>query len=142
MADDLAYAAGFLDGEGCIYIDRRQPCRDQGEASPQHQLRVSAYQLACEPLLWLKERWGGTVSGPKSSGVFQWDLKSGLAETFLRDIYSYLKVKQTEARLGLEFYANRFPRNPLGHRLSLDELALREGFRLALQEAKHHIGGV
>jgi hypothetical protein len=144
--EDKVYAAGFVDGEGCIYLDR--DARPSGRVY--HCPKMAVSNTNREVLEWLQARWGGTITyrGPlRQDGtprVFAdncrrkswdaWHLSGHFVEQFLRDIIPWLIVKKEEARLLLEYIDS--PRTMSGRCLSDEELARRDAYHMALQAAK------
>jgi hypothetical protein len=98
---DRAYAAGFFDGEGTIFIEK--PRAQRGYA-----LIVAIGQRDSEPLKWLQARWGGSIK-PHSASMraYRWCCIGSSAGRFLTDIAPYLKCKREAARLALELQATK-----------------------------------
>lgn len=130
-----AYAAGFFDGEGCVYIVM--------DAKSNGRLRVEVTQVKNEVLYMLQAKYGGgvkhsihrTTEQPRSV----WGLYSrDDVKRFLEDIYPHTVVKHTEVWLALEFLAqSTWLTGGSGKRTITDEeLALRTGFMLALRSQK------
>lgn len=96
---DMAYAAGFFDGEGTIDIRHRLTHKGKYE---RFELRLQVPQLNPDVLYWFQERWGGQVSKPDR---YCWRLLvTGLGcERFLCDLLPYLIGKKEQAVLALEF---------------------------------------
>lgn len=101
-----AYAAGFFDGEGCVSISRTQRKDCNG---PTYCLAVIVGQINVEPLLFLQNRWGGSISHrirpPPYSNVFDWRTQADSAASFLRSLLPYLILKQERAKLAINFQA-------------------------------------
>lgn len=101
---DKAYAAGIIDGEGCILIQKRSIERK----SPTYSLRV-ALGVTDECLcIWMLRKFGGTRiknynRGPNYRRVYRWDLSGPRASEFLEKILPYLVIKVQQAQLGIEF---------------------------------------
>ena len=102
--EDLAYAAGIIDGEGCILIQKRYI---KGK-SPIYSLRVAV--SVCDECLciWLFRKFGGTRIRNYHRGfgfktVYRWDLGGLRAAEFLGQIFPYLVIKVQQAKLGIEF---------------------------------------
>ena len=107
--EDLAWAAGFFDGEGSVSIKRLPwpTTRPSLRASSIYGLRIILGNRNSEPVFWLKDHFGGSVhvrhfSNPKHAPAFVWVAASRVAASFLSQILPYLKVKSEIARLGLE----------------------------------------
>ena len=142
IVQEIAWAAGLFDGEGCVTISRSNPARSR---SPDHQLRVTLGMCHEATIAKMKQMFGGSMSMRRSKAKgwrdhWVWCLASYPAANFLGSIYPYLITKKYEAWLGREFQATRtlFGGGPTHFRAE-EEIALREGFRLALQEAKRGI---
>lgn len=97
----VAWAAGFFDGEGCIF----------GYESVQGGYRrftfgLIAAQISREPLEELAAAWGGTVRAkpqhnPRHRDQFVWAIRGLEASWFLEDVLPHLRVKYDEARVAL-----------------------------------------
>lgn len=118
---DLAYIAGFFDGEGHIRIQRHSKrCRTMT-------LQCQISQVTEYPLVWIQERFGGTISGRliKYAGglrpIYSWQISSLGAEKFLRAIYPYLQVKQDEADVAILFRETFRPQHVKGGHKKMDE---------------------
>jgi len=98
----LAYMAGILDGEGCIYAGM---VTADGKQYPSVSITVkmTSYDL----LVWIRDTFGGglyevnmkRITGRKP----QWTWKLALPDTkwFLKLMIPLLRVKQRQARLAL-----------------------------------------
>jgi hypothetical protein len=103
-AEQVAYAAGFFDGEGHIRIQRHSK---RGS----YMLSISAVQATPEPVEFLKKVFGGTVkkramvyrNQPKA--MFTWQASSKLAGEILKEMMPYLIAKADEADLAMVFRA-------------------------------------
>ena len=99
MDDQLiAWAAGFFDGEGCVRVERIH----NSYRKPFYRLRVSLSQKKVEPLLAIKQAWGGTIFRHKT-GVHELILMSARAANFLSTVRPYLLVKGAVADHGIAF---------------------------------------
>ena len=118
----LAWAAGIIDGEGCILI--YQAHTHTGEAWV---LRLMVVNTSLLMLKRLKHIFGvGTIHprkrhSSKHQPVWHWEVSTRKAEYVLRLVLPYLVNKKREARLGLS--SRRFIRtlgintpNPHVHR--------------------------
>lgn len=96
---ELAYAAGLVDGEGCVgaYSLKHN----------QHQIvQVTIANTNEAMIAWLNARWPGSVqyNAKHRTGwkpVWRWTLSSRKAEMFLRNILPFLIVKRPQAELCL-----------------------------------------
>lgn len=110
----LAWAAGFMDGDGFITIqDRKTKHKDKVYLG--HYLRVGACQAKLEPLEFLQKLFGGSIrpknSGPNREGYnrkpqWVWSLSTKEASEALEQMLPYLVHKQEVAQLALVFQAS------------------------------------
>src|SRR5260370_28700476 len=111
---ELAYAAGFFDGEGCICIALQKGSSCRGVYYPhirRYFISISMSQNDPAPLRWLVERFGGSsrfLRGKRS--YYQWHyerwnwvLSTNAALRFLRLVRPYLIVKASQADLAFKF---------------------------------------
>jgi len=99
----LAYAAGLMDGEGCIQILRWYSKKNKRHY---HRLDVSIGQKDMRPLLWLKEHFGGRIQDNwtiKKKTFAHWKLTDKNAEIFLRLIRPYLILKGEQADVAFAY---------------------------------------
>ena len=125
---DLAYAAGFIEGDGSITIHRRRPCGEHRNII--HTLVLIATNTDKRVLDWFKEEFGGYVylshkphrNKPHWRPRSSWRIASSSAEEVLKQILPYLKIKREQALLGLEFQKRK---KCGGKRLSEQEIQER-----------------
>lgn len=95
----VIWAAGFIDGEGCIHSPHRR------------NLNVGASQVDPRPLLRLRELFGGAIyvnDNPAKRGIrarrlsWSWVVTGRRAVKVLQELLPYLVVKQEVALLGVE----------------------------------------
>jgi hypothetical protein len=110
---DAAWAAGFLDGEGCFTIllkkqnDKRLDGSRGGRGVTYRPL-IAAAQISQKPLLKLQQMFGGNLRLIVNSGarrdVWHWQLEGGgkIAQA-TQVLIPYLVVKKSQARVLLEF---------------------------------------
>ena len=96
---DLAYAAGFLDGEGCFRFSN-------GTA---HVRIENTYPKTLE---WFAELFGGNVRARKRTSTkwrqaYIWEVFGSNACRLIALVYPYLQEKQEQAIILLEVY--RYP---------------------------------
>lgn len=92
-----AYAAGLVDGEGTIYIDKNLAVR----------LEVQMAEKALQVLERLRDEYGGTVKlcrpeTEKWAASYRWTQFSHEAETTLRRLLPHLRIKKQQATVALE----------------------------------------
>lgn len=140
--EKVIWAAGFIDGEGSISIGLHQK---------RHQLFLSATQVKIEPLLELKELWGGLVGiHRKAIGnqrtVYIWQVVTKRAAQACLEMLPYLHVKHAEAELAIQFsklirvHGSRVNRGfQDNERLTKVEIAEREAMRQVLKQLHHEL---
>jgi hypothetical protein len=121
---DKAYAAGFIDGEGTIYV-RNQAAR------PDHRARgwrTSAYALLVVPqvdprtLQWMQVRWGGAIrqvkrrseKRPNDRDAWEWNCSARQAYKLLHDVLPFLRDKRPQAVNALRLEAMKRARGQTG----------------------------
>lgn len=102
---DLAWAAGFLDGEGSLLI---QNAKRNGVRY--YWIMVSAPQVSPEPLIKLQMMFGGAIHHRRSrpekwADFYEWHIGNRQAASMLRRVLPYLLVKCGQADLLLAFDA-------------------------------------
>lgn len=80
---DLAWAAGFYEGEGTCGCNARSGA-----------LKVSVPQHNLEPLLKLKALFGGAIHTPVSGRPSVWQIYGPRAYYMMEEIYPYLSAKR------------------------------------------------
>lgn len=101
---DLAWAAGFFDGEGCISVVR---CTHKGVAREQVQVLLDVAQVNPTPLERLVALFGGRirVSPNGQDGAWRihaWRIYGRKAGVILQQVLPYLIGKRRQAELCLE----------------------------------------
>jgi hypothetical protein len=104
-----AYAAGFIDGEGCLAItSRRKP---EGRATYYETLMVVS-QIDPAPLRELQAAFGGSIHILHTEyrirkawrPAHRWHLSGTRLRACLQSLRPYLRVKAAQADLMLEFF--------------------------------------
>ncbi len=101
---ELAYIAGFFDGEGCVNLKvfTKTSGKQKGQICSEMTIEVSNNDFSV--LKFINERFNGRITK-------RYDLKhphtlrmeSKKAVHFLQNIYPYLITKKEQARIGIEF---------------------------------------
>ena len=105
----LAWAAGFFDGEGCVIVElaKNDRCR-HGIRTVLH-AQVSQTNVPCLELLM---NWFGgkivasrdrTPNGRRWSVQYRWGIKNDLAMEFLSQIHQYTVVKHEQISVALKY---------------------------------------
>lgn len=102
------YAAGFFDGEGCVYLHRKPRTRGPG-----WDVRLTAQLSGTDrrPLDEFIVRYGGAVhpaGQPKGNRrqTYQWITASLKARAFLEAVLPYLIIKRKHAELAIAIQAH------------------------------------
>ncbi len=133
---DLAWAAGFIDGEG--FIGTRRHCytsKRNGERRDRFSVVMAVSQKRIEPLNKLKDLFGGTIGikyNDKSKAVsfYEWRTNSKNAVKVLRLLLPYLILKNLEAELILNEFVSQI--SIVGGKHTIEEIKLREEFHFKL----------
>ena len=101
---DLAYVAGIVDGEGCIYLEHNS----KGKS---FQLSVSVGSTDAWICEWLKFAFGGCTYEMKTKNMpmRKWEIRTKQAGQFLESILPYLRLKKPQAELAIQFQKARNP---------------------------------
>jgi len=101
----LAYAAGIIDGEGCIQIAKRT--REKGTTTYQAIVEVSMVDAVVPE--FMHATFGGYVTihhrnNPKYRNVYMWNL-TGMFQImlFLQNLLPFLKLKKNQAELAINY---------------------------------------
>ncbi len=123
---DLAYAAGIMDGDGCITIAKQLAPRDKRGYG--YSLIVNLRNTDPKAANWLLEHFGGSVchipsKNPKWKRLYGWQVTSKKALSFLTQIKSHLILKKDRASIAVEFQSRRRIRKKgkTDHAFMLDE---------------------
>ncbi len=116
----IAYLAGFFDGEGTIGI-----YTDNGS---RYVVRISLSNTSKESVYLFKQYFGGCVFTQKRNEqkptwrtVYRWQIGNTQADRFFEIITPYLRLKYRQAKLAIQFRARRNPLERLGKKRRLDE---------------------
>lgn len=109
---DLAWAAGFFDGEGYIVIQKRSHPKYTG-----YYLRIGINHVAPEPLLEFQRLFGGSIEKQKLEAVrgnrhprHRWVTSTSNAAETLKQLMPFFRNKQSVAALALDFQQTIGPR--------------------------------
>lgn len=92
-----AYAAGYVDGEGCIRIDINK-----------YTLRVEISSCYPGSLKWISETFGGSMAVKTESNgphrrQYRWSLNGQKSKTLLEGLLPYSMEKKAQIKLALQF---------------------------------------
>ena len=140
---ELAYLAGLFDGEGCVQIAHHKPQRNK--RTEQHTLRC-AVNMTDEVSVKSFLVFGGSICqktrdiiNPKWQNQWTWSVSSNQALRFLEILLPYLRLKQEQAKLAIEFQRFRSVKyNPFGQRAKIppEEIEQRNWYWQKLKELK------
>jgi len=134
---ELAWAAGFFEGEGCIQISKS--IRRLKRATPHYSLGVEVSNTNPIPVAKFQQLFGGSVNERKGNSfrnratIYRWNLSCGKASQFLRAILPYLTFKAEQAKLGIAFQETT-AHTRRGIIIEAELVAYRESLRLQLRE--------
>ncbi len=107
-AHDLAWCAGFFDGEGFVTIQSRKSTVN-GKVYTGYYLRIGINHVAVEPLEEIKRLLGGTLRKQSEHTVIgnrkqrhTWQMSCQAAKEALIKLMPYFRNKQVVATLGIE----------------------------------------
>jgi hypothetical protein len=116
---ELAYIAGFIDGEGCLHIGKTKP-RQHAKSNVYFALITITNTNPIVPR-WIQSIYGGhlqKVSGnEKSKDSYTLHLRPKATYQLLKQIYPYLKLKRLQADnlFRLEELRKANPKRSLGY---------------------------
>jgi hypothetical protein len=143
-AADYWYAAGFIDGEGCITVRNSQVGRNTArgwQPSPFASLTVS--QVDPRPLQWLQCRWGGSLrqvkrrkDGRNDRDAWEWCVVGRQAQVLFEGVRDMLKCKQEACDNAMRLAVLRKAR---GHHNGLrqEEIAVHQDIIARAREANN-----
>ena len=134
---DRAWVAGLFDGEGCVSIVINPDIGGRAH----HGLQCTIAMTSEETILKVQELFGGHVYYKRQllkKPVWTWRINSIKAIPFLRSIRPFSVTKRLQIDIALEALSEWVtPASRAGAlRLTDETVALREGYMLALREAK------
>lgn len=108
----LSYAAGIVDGEGCITLSK---CKKKNSKNCL-KYKMTVVVSMCNPKVpeFLHNNFGGALntykwSGPKSNvrlPIHIWQIHTQMAGWFLKIILPFLLIKKEQAKLAIEYLDN------------------------------------
>lgn len=104
--EKIIYAAGIIDGEGCINISRQK--RSNGNYHC-YELNVRVNNTSKELIDWLHYNFGGYLLKQRDNrkesykDVYTWKIDRSRCLYFLNSIYPYLIIKKPEVDIATKF---------------------------------------
>ena len=128
--DWLVYAAGLIDGGGCIMIGKRQRV---GHRHPTYIPQVVVNMVKRDCIDKMQYLFGGCInrkkhSNPNANYSWAWTLTGTPALKFLSQIEPYVILKEPQVAAAL-WVLNSARKDPNGKKLTPDILANRERCR-------------
>lgn len=113
-AEDLAYFAGIVDGEGSLSIVK-STLHQSGRITSYYVTRMSVSNTNMALIKWITKRFGGHgatqykegTRNPKWKAAYYVGFSAGRLKTLLPTLLPYLVIKQKQANLLIEFLALR-----------------------------------
>jgi hypothetical protein len=136
---DLAYAAGYIDGDGCLYIGTFATTK-----GTTYEFSIQVSSVKKESTDWLKKTFGGSTRSKETEGNRRtphvWTIKGKKSLSLAEAILPYLVDKNQECQIFIEFALSIINNNfqPLKDEGVADRVALIERIR----EIRHHTGGL
>ena len=133
---DLAYLAGFFDGEGYIGIRKHEKTN--------YLVRATVCNTNKWIVEWYRFAFGGSINlkskySPKHHDAWVWDICGKNAIAFLEAISPYLKTKRTQAELAIKFSKEKQCSHG-GEVIPPLELFLREEYKKQLSQLNREGG--
>lgn len=133
---ELAYIAGFIDGEGYIGI-KKYIRRADKQWCPMYSERITVGGINKKSIEDLDDIVGGYIYFHKASklsskGYWSWEVTESNARKFLKMIYPYLKIKRPEADILIKLGENKLKTNK--HKISEEDMKLREELYLSIKK--------
>ena len=108
-AHELAWCAGFFDGEGFVTIQKRNTKAKNGKRYTSFYLRIGVNHVSVDPLLELVRILGGTIRQQSKHTIVgnrkqrhSWQMSCNQASEALKQMMPYFRNKQKVAELGIE----------------------------------------
>jgi LAGLIDADG endonuclease len=119
---DLAWVAGFMDGEGCFAL-----ASNKGKPDWNRRPMMTATQKRIAPITKLQAMFGGSIRpAGAGGGYFQWHLNTQEMVVVIPWLVPHLVLKKEEAEIVLA-YATTVKRSRPGRRtVGQDEIAYRQ----------------
>lgn len=133
----FAWAAGIIDGEGCIRVNKSNPTPSRRTTFPGFNLSVFVKMTDFPTIEKLQQIFGGRIQDePRDNqrDLKRWEVYGHEAKRVLEQIYPHLVTKQYQAQLGIEFQLVKERKE--GRRVTPEFLAECERYYYLIKEAK------
>ncbi len=134
---DLAWAAGLVDGEGCIRISKTEP----NGKSICYDLWLTVAMCDKEPIMKLHNIFElGAIRvdqcPSRRTPIWTWQCSTKATAKIITGIMPWLTCKREEAELALDFVILKGATASPGQRLSTETLAMRDAYYWRMRELK------
>ncbi len=126
---ELAYIAGFFDGEGCIYVVKMfKNAFEKG--NPGYSLKLEIPQRSDNSgiLYYIQSKFGGNIHHKKptfnSNAHSRWSIHGDQAIVVLVQLLPYLKLKKLQAEVAISYSEAKNASDKEAIRIRLQELKL------------------
>lgn len=102
--EDLIWAAGFFDGEGCVCIQRQMRGKHN---KTYHYLDISVFQNDRSAVELLMGMFGGRIAAEDRG--WKWRACGPTAGVALQELMPFLRVKRSQAEIAVRFQDRRIP---------------------------------
>lgn len=116
--NELAYLAGFFDGEGSVTIHENCKQSPRGKV-PNHTLQASIGNTDSRVLRWIQSVFGGAFclrktrpDKPQWRPVAQWTIRAASALPFLVAIRPFLRMKGDQVDIAIAYQKTKAMRGP------------------------------
>jgi len=137
--EDLAYAAGIIDGEGSIIIGKGKQPVGKGYS---YEVLVSVHMMDGYVPKFLSECFGGKVKksrvkhqNKKGDYAYYYHANGSRAKVLLSLIHPYLLIKRRQAEIAM-YLQDKLSSNPNGKRVTPEMNQERERLKSLIEELK------
>jgi hypothetical protein len=140
--ETLAWAAGLFDGEGCIYIKRRQVIPGRREKTPVYTLEIKVGLVHKPAIEYLASTFRvGSIFMQRPGRLnkrvaWHWRISGRNGLSFLAKIEPYLRIKKPEVEIAIRFIELMAVTNRGGHRIPTCVVIQREDLYQEMRLAK------
>ncbi len=136
---DWAWLAGFVDGEGSIYLR----LEGRKRVKPYHHLRIQITNTRKDVLELIAFKFGGHVNtqgripNAGRKPVYRWNAAAKQAEIILKNLYPYLILKKDQAEIGIEFLKTKMRNRKGSQRLPSGVFDIRSNLTQKMYKLNH-----
>ena len=140
---DWARLAAFIDGEGCIQINRQKQYSKKAQPNWRPHYIVQVVVTNTDPRLvaWCKETFGGFVvpqsKYPKRRQAFKWCAHSKSCANILTNCLSYFIIKREQAEIAIAF-RKTYSKEYVGRGRSVPDAVIAYRDSLTAELKQHH----